>query len=194
MQYESIAAALCLAHAQNACKPFLLLWCDVTVYPRFHPACRTICMEPAALESVTRTRRRGILRFSAAGLGNRCCFPRACGRFQPRRPLSAKRSLGYLQAFLHRLLLRLPVYIPIPRQPMNTFILYPKPVFVNRYFAVSYRPANNISPFALSRITNQNGLSAAKLRTSAGRSGGAAPPAIAAVTAAASVPLSSTAI
>ena len=81
-------------------------------------------MEPAALESVTRTRRRGILRFSAAGLRNRCCFSRVCGRFQPRRPLSAKRSSGYLQAFLHRLLLRLPVYIPILRQPMNIFILY----------------------------------------------------------------------
>ena len=150
---------------------------------------------PAALESVTRTRRRGILRFSAAGLRNRCCFSRVCGRFQPRHPLSAKRSSGYLQAFLHRLLLRLPVYIPILRQPMNIFILYLKAVFVNRYFAVSYRPVNNISPFALSRMTNQNGLSAVKVRTISGREGIAAPsPVIAAVTAAASVPFSSTAI
>ncbi len=151
-------------------------------------------MEPAALESVTRTRRRGILRFSAAGLRNRCCFSRVCGRFQPRRPLSAKRSSGYLQAFLHRLLLRLPVYISILRQPMNTFILYPRLHFVNRYFAVSYRPVNNISPFALSRMTNQNGLSAVKVRTSVGRSGAALSPVMAAVTAAASVPFSSTAI
>ena len=152
-------------------------------------------MEPADLESVTRTRRRGILRFSAAGLRNRCCFSRACGRFQPRRPLSAKRSSGYLQAFLHRLLLRLPVYISILHQPMNTFILYPRLHFVNRYFAVSYRPVNNISPFALSRMTNQNGSSAVKMRTSSGREGIAEPsPVMAAVTAAASVPFSSTAI
>ena len=102
---------------------------------------------------------------------------------------------GYLQAFLHRLLLRLPVYIPILRQPMNTFILYPRLHFVNRYFAVSYRPVNNISPFALSRMTNQNGSSAVKMRTSSGREGIAEPsPVMAAVTAAASVPFSSTAI
>ena len=101
---------------------------------------------------------------------------------------------GYLQAFLHRLLLRLPVYISILRQPMNTFILYPRLHFVNRYFAVSYRPVNNISPFALSRMTNQNGLSAVKVRTSVGRSGAALSPVMAAVTAAASVPFSSTAI
>ena len=90
---------------------------------------------------------------------------------------------GYLQDFLHRFL------------PMNTFILYPGAYFVNRQFAVSYCPANRISPLLLSRMTNQNGLSAVKVRTSSGREGMAAPASVmAAVTAAASVPFSSTAM